>query len=494
MPNEIELKLRIAVSDIPRLRRHPVIRQHLSEKAITRRLVSTYYDTEDLQLLDKRLSLRVRRMSGGWFQAVKAAGHSLAGLHQRLEWEDIIAKGEPDFTKIIDPMLTPVFDDLTLRKALKPIFTTDMRRTEWQLQYEGSHIELSLDAGQVIAGKQQQAMTEIELELKQGDIKHLFELALALQADIALTIENVSKAQRGYAYYRDFPFTPSHAKPTGLTKQDNQQEAFEKIAWECLRHLQSNQEIALTGADPEGVHQMRIALRQLSAALRLFGLADEALKAELDWLNTLLGSARDLDVLLTESLPKANLDPGNAAGIYQRARTAQKRAYSRLRAGLNSQRYQRLLLVLGLSAANGLAPSRHALAHTASSKLEKHLDKLLVKGKKLHKLADDERHQVRISARRLRYATDFFSPLYPGKKTQRQAVQFRHALSALQGLLGKLNDLSVTRNLLSRLAKRDPALQPTLSHYLDWANKHEKRHKKSLSETWKALKEAKKFW
>ena len=84
MPNEIELKLRIAKADIPRLRRHAAIRHHLIQKAITRRLVSTYYDTPSLQLFDKRVSLRVRRMSGGWFQAIKAAGHSLAGLHQRL--------------------------------------------------------------------------------------------------------------------------------------------------------------------------------------------------------------------------------------------------------------------------------------------------------------------------------------------------------------------------------------------------------------------------
>ncbi|MCB5188129.1 CHAD domain-containing protein [Methylobacillus caricis] len=494
MPNEIELKLRIAPADIPRLRRHPAIRRTLSGKALTRRLISTYYDTQDLQLLDKRLSLRVRRMSGGWFQAVKAAGHSSAGLHQRLEWEDIIAKGEPDFTKIVDPALTPVFDDPELRKALQPIFTTDMRRTEWQLQYEGSHIELSLDDGLLIAGNHQQPLIEIELELKQGDIKHLFELALALQDNIPLTIENASKAQRGYAYYRQFPSTPSRTRPAGLAKEDNQQQAFEKIGWECLRHLQDNQDIVVIGTDPEGVHQMRTALRRLRIALRLFRLDDEFLDAELRWLNELLASARDLDVLLTESLPKANLSQANAAGLYQRAKSAHKRAYGKLRAGLNSQRYQRLLLQLGLTVANGPTAGKHALASTASKKLGKIWQKLLFQGKKLHTLVDDERHRVRITARRLRYAIDFFSPLYPGKKTQRHAVQFRQALGELQQLLGKLNDISVTRTLVGNLAKRAPELQPELTAYLNWANKHEKRNRKSLISAWKTLKEAKNFW
>src|SRR5687768_9207728 len=85
MPNEVELKLRIRAADVPRLRHHLAVRQALVGKPVTRRLTSIYYDTPTLALLDTDLSLRVRRMSGGWFQAVKGAGHSLAGLHQRME-------------------------------------------------------------------------------------------------------------------------------------------------------------------------------------------------------------------------------------------------------------------------------------------------------------------------------------------------------------------------------------------------------------------------
>ena len=499
MPNEIELKLRIAKEDIPRLRRHATIRRHLMQKAVTRRLVSTYYDTSDLQLFDKRVSLRVRRMSGGWFQAVKAAGHSLAGLHQRLEWEDIIAKGEPDYTKITDPSLTPIFDDLILRRALKPIFTTDMRRTEWQLNYQGSHIELSLDDGLLIAGDHQQPLIEIELELKQGRVEHLFALALELQADIPLSIENVSKAQRGYARYRDFPQQVSKAKPAGITPNDQPDEAFEKAGWECLRQLQSNQPLAMQGTDPEGVHQMRVALRRLKIVLKTFGMLHADIHEELDWLGDLLAKPRDLDVFLYEMLPGMKLSKDDLARIQPQVANARKRAYSMFRNGLKQPRYQRLLLILGHLFASGLPANQADLTHIASRQLQNLHKKLLKQGKQLASLSIDEKHRLRGRVRQLRYALEFFSPLYldkkhAGKKTEKQATTLLAALHALQDSLGMLNDIAIAGQRLHHMSQRNPALHTIR---LDWekaATKQEKRCLNDLPTSWKALKQATVFW
>lgn len=499
MPNEIELKLRIAKTDILRLRRHAAIRRHLTQKAISRRLVSTYYDTPSLQLFDKRVSLRVRRMSGGWFQAVKAAGHSLAGLHQRLEWEDIIAKGEPDYTKITDPSLTPIFDDLVLRQALKPIFTTDMRRTEWQLDYQGSHIELSLDDGLLIAGAHQQPLIEIELELKQGQVEHLFALALELQADIPLSIENISKAQRGYAYYRNFPLRASKAKPAGFTLQDTSDEAFEKAGWECLRQLQSNQPLAIEGTDPEGVHQMRVALRRLKVVLKTFGMLHAHIREELDWLGDLLAKPRDLDVFLHEMLPSLKLSADNLARIQPQVTNARKRAYSALRNGLEQARYQRLLLTLGHLFATGLPANHPSLTHITSRQLQSLHKKLLKQGKQLASLSIDERHQLRGQVRQLRYAVELFSPLYldkkhAGKKAEKQAATLLAALNALQDSLGTLNDIAIADQRLQRMSQRNPALQTIRLTWEKAAAKQEKRCLSGLPASWKALRQAAVFW
>lgn len=199
MTLEIELKLRIAPTDIFRLKRHPAIRAAATEKPVTRKLTSIYYDTPQLALLDAGISLRVRHISGRWFQAIKTAGTASAGLHQRMEWEDRIACGHPDFGKITDPVLTRVFDCPDLRAALTPVFRTETRRTEWMLVFDpDDRVELALDVGALIIGEQREPISEIELELKGGCRSRLFELALLLQQDIPLHPENTSKAQLGY--------------------------------------------------------------------------------------------------------------------------------------------------------------------------------------------------------------------------------------------------------------------------------------------------------
>ncbi len=494
MPNEIELKLRIATADIPQLKRHAAIRKHLIGKALTRRLVSTYYDTDDLQLMDRKVSLRVRRMSGGWFQAVKAAGHSLAGLHQRLEWEDIISKGEPDFTKITDPSLTPIFDDLKLRQALKPIFTTDMQRTEWQLDYEGSKIELSLDNGQLIAGKQQQPMVEIELELKDGQVAHLFALALQLQADIPLTIENVSKAQRGYAYYRSFQQQVAKAKSAQITADDSLNQALEKSGWECLRQLQANQGLALEGTEIEGVHQMRVALRRLKVVLRLFKLHDEEINADLNWLNTLLAKARDLDVMLTETLPQLKLPAAEAQQVQEHFQRSRKRAYQAVRQGLNSQRYQHLLLALGHKIASGIPHGNSPLSSQAGPALQKLHKRLLQRGKGLHKLASNEQHEARKSARHLRFALEFIAPALSGKRAAAKTEAMLEEIKTLQSLLGRLNDTATTAQTLALAARRTPALLPAAQLWQHDAARQLKRSKPKLKAAWKQFKQAKIAW
>lgn len=283
MPKEIELKLRIREEDCPHLFQHPVLQRHAIEAPLTRRLTSMYFDTPDLQLLDAGISLRVRHMSGGWFQAVKAAGSSLAGLHQRMEWEDIIAGSDPDFSKITDPQVAGIFADNSLRTALRPLFVTDVDRTEWQLHMEGDvHVEVSLDAGELIiaqGGDWKQSSTretirEVEIELKKGRPHVVFELAQALQADIPMVVENVSKAQRGYAYYRPIQLGINEFRPVPADPYLDTREVLKIVAWECLRQLQQNAQEPLLRNATLGSHavaQIRESIDRLQATTHHLG-------------------------------------------------------------------------------------------------------------------------------------------------------------------------------------------------------------------------------
>jgi inorganic triphosphatase YgiF len=504
MPNEIELKLRIAAADLPRLRRHPAIRQHLVGKASTRKLTSVYFDTPDLKLLDAAISLRVRRMSGGWFQAVKGAGQSLAGLHQRMEWEDVIASGEPDFTKITKPGLARIFARQSLRDALRPIFTTEVQRTEWQLEYaDGSAVEVALDIGKLQSGKKSEPIQELELELKRGKAVHLFELALALQADIPLHIENISKAQRGYAYYR--PQAPAifKARTVELSPKMSADQAFQQIAWECLRQLQGNQDMVLHGLDPEGVHQMRVGIRRLYVAIKLFKCKTQDLQNELDWLSTRLGSARDWDVLLHTTLPAAlnQLQPHGGHGLLlQRATAAHQRAYARLRQALNSQRYQRLLLSLGGWLASFSHSPHTKVLKLANRRLQQSYSKLQQLGENLGESDPKQLHKLRIEAKYLRYASEFFTEIYHAQnradKGQNKTRRFVDRLARLQAELGLLNDINVSATMIHQLASRqaNPKISEAASLMLEWNAMRATQPLQQMHKTWQDFMQAQVFW
>jgi triphosphatase len=507
LQNEVELKLGIAGRNAALLRRHPAVIAASSVKPVTRKLTSIYYDTPDLKLLDAGISLRVRRMSGGWFQTVKAAGSSLAGLHQRAEWEDIIAAGHPDFTKILDPDLIELFADQQLRDALKPIFHTEVRRTEWHLAFDnGDKIELALDIGKLVADKNCVPISEIELELKGGNTGRLFDFALELQNDIPLVLNNVSKAQMGYVFYRPQPPVIFKAKLPELERDADARSAFKQIARECIHHLQSNQDMVLQGTDVEGVHQMRVALRRLRSAFSLFHkmLGREnttGLTEELRWITDILGAARDLDVFITQTLPSITAQFSDHPGLlklHQKALAAQQKAYANTRIAINSQRYHRLLLSLASWLENERwlegkpEPDSTYVQDIAQAALAKRHKQLHQHGERLMHMHPEERHQTRIAAKKLRYAAEFFSSLYPVGKSR----AFVRTLANLQDVLGVLNDIAVTENLLRHLIgnRPDRTLDEALHIFAGWNACNAMHSLENMDQAWRSYAAEKPFW
>jgi len=327
MAKEIELKLRIDESSAPLLNNHQAINERLVKAPWTRKLVSIYYDTPDLALLDAGLNLRVRSMAGGWFQAIKSTGQSVGGLHQRLEWEDLLTRNEPDFNKITEPHLANIFSDIKLREALKPLFIVDVVRTDWLLKYpDGSVIEVSADIGDLKSATEKACehicpIQELEIELKQGNTYHLFELALALQQDIPMSIENGSKAQMGYRYLRPQPLIKTHAQAMNI-KRFKSPPTTKQIMQEALTSMQDNQEILHKVNHTPAAYHMNLANNRLAGALAHSGVG----AADKDTLNII----HDL-----EWLAQFLISPCDHFG------------YQNLNAILNGQRYQRILLSLG---------------------------------------------------------------------------------------------------------------------------------------------------
>src|SRR6187551_2958677 len=161
MENEVELKLTIKPEDAPLVGLHPSVINASANTSITRKINTIYYDTTDLKLFDAGISLRIRCVSGRWIQSIKAVESAVAGLHQRMEWESVVANCQPDFSVISDPALAKLFADQQLCNDLKPIFQTKVQRDEWQLDFGGGDkIELVLDKGQLVVGETREPISE----------------------------------------------------------------------------------------------------------------------------------------------------------------------------------------------------------------------------------------------------------------------------------------------------------------------------------------------
>jgi len=262
------------------------------------------------------------------------------------------------------------------------------------------------------------------------------------------------------------PHAGTHAVEPGMTVG----QAFGAIVGDGLTRLQQHAAGVRGGVDPESVHQMRVGLRQLRLALRLLGrwiAVPPQLLAELGWLRVRLGAARDADVLAGGTLAAlvAACPAEDGLAALQAAAAVHAQAMRKLAASaVRSARCARLMRDLSawLQAAPWQAAPDDALQRVlrrpigpqAARMLRRRHARLVEIGERLHPDQPEERHRLRIAAKQLRYATEFFQPLRPARHTRRVLRR----LGALLDVLGGLNDAAVADPLLRDLAQRTPAL------------------------------------
>ena len=105
-------------------------------------------------------------------------------------------------------------------------------------------------------------------------------------------------------------------------------------------------------------------------------------------------------------------------------------AYRAVDEALASPRARRLMLDLAewLTLGASGQPADQPVLAFATGRLRRLRKRLKHDGAAFAGLADDDRHQVRIEAKKLRYATEFFTSLFPGKPASARLKRFRDAL------------------------------------------------------------------
>jgi triphosphatase len=366
---------------------------------------------------------------------------------------------------------------------LQEVFTTRMERTVWQLQTpQGDHIECVLDQGVIESGKRSVPVSEVELELKQGQAASLFDVALLLLREVPLQLGHMSKAERGYRLAAPQPLKASKAQPLSLDAAMTVEQVFQAIAANCLEQVGGNQDGVIQGkgqgADVESLHQMRVGLRRLRSALGMFK-ALLSLPAELqdalDWLTGALGEARDWDVLAGQTLSQLDGDaeagagpgpgPGALAQLTQAAQELAQEKHLLAAQAVASSRYTALVLGLqrwlhGSDWRSSRTPRQlqrlDAGVHGFAQRILRAGQRRLMKrGKRLLQATPQQRHRVRIAAKKTRYATEFFASLLHTRKVR----PYVGRLSVLQDALGAMNDVRVADRLLQELPNGRADLQ-----------------------------------
>ncbi|BAO89425.1 CHAD domain-containing protein [Caballeronia cordobensis] len=250
---------------------------------------------------------------------------------------------------------------------------------------------------------------------------------------------------------------PVYAAKLDLPRKATQREAFAAIAASVAEQWFGNAAAARASLGDEHVHQLRVAQRRLKTLLKLFpGYVDEAwntrLAPDLTWFGDLLADARDWDVFTDKTLPAyaASDDSAERWQTLIAAADARRRvARERVRDALASKRYARLTLAFVEWLAR-FASQEDAEPVRFVTYAEKRIRKdyrRIARVPDLAALEAHERHRVRIHAKRLRYALEFFRSV-TSRRTREDTAK---RLGELQGVLGEANDAAVAADRLASM-------------------------------------------
>ena len=392
----------------------------------------------------------------------------------------------------------------TLPEPLVPIAALEGRAVSRSLATEQGPVGMTLLNGTVRTVATECRISRLRLD---GATDAVQSLAVALVGELRLAVPRASLAAEAFAATSGVEPAPRREGAPELPADLSVAEAFAHVVGHLSDVILYFAPKAADGRDgPEPVHQMRVAVRRLRSAIRVFqsavdspevAAADRGLKA----LAAKLAPTRDWDVFVTETAATV-ADAFAAEQRMRRLLTAaerrQRACHDELRHFLGSAEFRRLGVELACLAGG---PARQGAADDAeqiepAAPLEvfaadvmgKRLKRLLQIDDDIASLEPAALHAIRLRAKRLRYAAEIFAPLYPGKATHR----FIRRLSRLQDRLGTLNDGAVAAHLLGEITSGNHAFAIGLVQGFVGARNSDTRER--IDEAWGKFHRLEPFW
>ena len=411
-------------------------------------LVARYFDTPDLRLASRGITLRRRRggSDAGWHLKLPEA----KGARQE------ITRPLTRSARIVPPDLAELVRAYTRGAGLQPVAELVTRRSVTVLRTGDTRlVEIADDRVTGTAfGAQPVRWREVEAELLDGDERVLAQVGKRLRKAGATASASSSKLAR--------LLDPPPAPDAGLDPGTAGHAVLAYLAGQLAALL--SQDPRVRQAEADAVHQMRVASRRLRSALKAFKAIVRdtgALQEELRWLGTVLGEARDLEVMrarlggeLDRLAPESVVGPVRTR-LHDDLLAREREAYERIRDALSGSRYYALLDALDALVA------RPALGKAAAKPAEARLSDVaranwqrVVRAYDTARAIDDpERraiamHEVRKAAKRARYTAEALT----GTLGKPMAKLARRA-EAVQEVLGVHQDGVVAQETLVREAR-----------------------------------------
>lgn len=414
-----------------------------------RTLEATYFDAPDLRLVRAGFSLRHRLGDGdddGTWTLKLPAGHPRDGALRRRE---LTVRGAIDD---LPPQLATLVRPWLRTAALDPVARLRTERRPLALVLDGQPVgEVVDDHVEVLAdGAPARRFRELEVEASDDGVRDA--VVARLQAAGAGQVDATPKHRRALG---PAAAAPSDLAVTDLGPRSSAVDVLRAGMARAALRIVEHDAVIRTGRDPEGPHQARVACRRLRSDLRtLAPLVDAgwatSLRSELRWLAAELGAMRDLDVLSARLHTAAERLHGEeraaADAVLSRLAHERTRAFERAVTALDSDRYLALLdqLVDGAREPATLPGATEKAADVLPPLAAKAFGGLRAAAKRTGAHGSDEAlHDLRIRAKRARYAADLAAPV-----VRAPAKRLSSALGGLQDVLGDHHDAVVAARWL----------------------------------------------
>jgi triphosphatase len=472
-----------------------------------RTLRSVYFDTPAGDLRKQRMVLRVRKVRRTHIMGLKWARPLAEAPFSRSEMEVRVPSLDPDIT-LFGEEIAAELSRVIEGHPLEQKFETQIKRRLRCLNLERSLIEVAFDKGFVVVGDRRQALTEVELELKAGEEAALYELAVRLADALPMRLEIMSKAERGFMLAADDRPLPVRAAalqfPTDATLDD----AVETVISSALGQFVANWPALAESHHRESIHQMRVALRRLHTALAFFDrflpCAEFGIfRAEAKRVASALAPARNWDAFreLVEDGPLTRYaqEGESFEALLTTVEERRLATYAIAQEVIDDPSTTRFVLNLraflarrawrsALSGAELLRLTEPARLF-ARETLERLHKRALKRGRQLSQKPPEERHEVRIAFKHIRYAAEFFSFFFGG------ARPYIRAVAQLQDGLGAFNDAASAPYLLRDVeAAAGPQAAKAAGIVLGWCGRGTLIADDNLRKAWKSFTRARPFW